>query len=1493
MDGKKLKERLRSAREFLKNKQFEEALDTSKEILSSDANNYNALICQGFALTHLQRFGEALESYRKAGEADPSQVLAWQGICSVYEKQPDLLVNSSNLELIECYERLLDSIGADKSFEIGLKLCEACLNGNQFDRAVSVCERLISLDAWKDADDPSRFSVWKMLAVALPQSSKATDFELLETSCRSVINSTLSEAKDKALCWEHLLRCAVKRSCDADHIWKMCLDSSDFLEESVFRLELMCQIYLDTFSVEANSRDIGAAVEKLENLNPESCWLKLMKGHLHLLNAELTAAEPLLREGVKCASECVSGHLFAAQCFVGLHRVVDASQVITKALKLLRAEETCGYFGDRASAEELLNFCLAKAFLEYSDKNKWEDALNLLRQLCRSRPEQTNYKLCLGHALLKLEEFDEAEEVLNDLSKLPVSGDSLVLQGVLLFVRRKYDDAKLRFLEAVEMKSERPAVVHFYLGQIALRRLGSEDWSVEEREELQADCLKNLLQAAKLDPFCADVFVALGSFFQQILNDIRKARHCYEKAFELSGDNQEAGTGLVDCFLALEEQENALKILQTMTDASKPNSPKWAWMRLGLHQMKFGDPTEAIRSFQTAIKRDPKDHQCWECLGDAFVNRGSYNSAVKVFTKVTELAPDDLYSYHQIAALKLKMRTYAEAVDQYRWILERSPDYIPALQGLSEGCYQLSQDELNRLLYGRAVDHCQEALNHLTRAAKIRPELSCLWKQMGDACTILHVVPSAQLRISVPGVLLSSDSTEVNFTKELSKKELLALGARCYGMALKLRPEMSSLWHDLGVNYFTQTKVVEKVMSKSVAMKSLQALRKAVTLDPSCHQHWTALGVVAASKELSDPGLAQHCFIRSIEAESNNVVAWTNLGTLYLVNNHVKLAHEAFKVAQSLEPSYQYSWIGQAFIAETVADREAMDLFRHTTELASSLESCIGYGHWVCKTLQNPSSMSTKWYQYAIDHLNAVTAAVDAMSKYTDCVSDNLVAWNMYAILLERKNLIRPALCALEKAMKLLEATGDDKSKGSTTSAVCENYARLLCKNGKYEEAAKLYRTLGSEKSFDVACGLGLASLKAGQVDASILAYKEALDLSSNLTDRALVRVALGMAAFMTRDFNEAKTQFFQSLKDSPSTIDALKSLLGFAFLQRDPGLLMAVLQTLRKNVPATERPSDIVVLTAYVQLALRDVRGSMMELVKNIHLRPHLSDTWTQLSKFILLSRSDRHEIADHCSRVSAIAGDANHKLDALLCFALASMPRLSSVNHEAFRIAQKAVHLRPDVLSSWSLLLSVAHLKNVTCVLEQKPNSELLSFACALAERILSQIEAELRVGQTNKTNLQLLRKWSSRQFALSLFLSNRLESAAKFLEQAAWFYDDDPVICGLSSIFAKDGSLGNLMKDKPSSHLYQIQLSQLMCSGPLPKARNCYRLWLKEFRLSGVSPMSQAMRSFVSKSLFQMHVQNGSEKELQELLALAKECKDEDVLQLFEGRQNSGST
>ena len=47
----------------------------------------------------------------------------------------------------------------------------------------------------------------------------------------------------------------------------------------------------------------------------------------------------------------------------------------------------------------------------------------------------------------------------------------------------------------------------------------------------------------------------------------------------------------------------------------------------------------------------------------------------------------------------------------------------------------------------------------------------------------------------------------------------------------------------------------------------------------------------------------------------------------------LQLAHEAFKNAQDIAPDCVEAWIGQAIIAETIGDKDAMDLFRHSTTL--------------------------------------------------------------------------------------------------------------------------------------------------------------------------------------------------------------------------------------------------------------------------------------------------------------------------------------------------------------------------------------------------------------------------------------------------------------------------------------------------------------------------------------------------------------------------------
>lgn len=36
-------------------------------------------------------------------------------------------------------------------------------------------------------------------------------------------------------------------------------------------------------------------------------------------------------------------------------------------------------------------------------------------------------------------------------------------------------------------------------------------------------------------------------------------------------------------------------------------SGKWAWLRLGLYQVRHDDPTIAVASFQAALRADPRD----------------------------------------------------------------------------------------------------------------------------------------------------------------------------------------------------------------------------------------------------------------------------------------------------------------------------------------------------------------------------------------------------------------------------------------------------------------------------------------------------------------------------------------------------------------------------------------------------------------------------------------------------------------------------------------------------------------------------------------------------------------------------------------------------------------------------------------------------------------------------------------------------------------------
>ena len=229
---------------------------------------------------------------------------------------------------------------------------------------------------------------------------------------------------------------------------------------------------------------------------------------------------------------------------------------------------------------------------------------------------------------------------------------------------------------------------------------------------------------------------------------------------------------------------------------------------------------------------------------------------------------------------------------------------------------------------------------------------------MGEALLLLNVLPFEVVRLKVPTVLLN-ETSEDKF-REINKVQALQLASKAFTRALNLQPENVACWQDLALSFHYQliNQEIDEKSLEDLKTKSFNSIRKALALSPKNSDLWNILGVFASYHQ--DFGLAQHAFIKSIQLQSN-ATAWSNLGIVYLTQNRLDLANKAFKEAQNQDPTYIQAWIGQALLAETAGvDNEAIDLFRHCNFLGNALESAIGFGHWICKTLQEMAQYEVK-----------------------------------------------------------------------------------------------------------------------------------------------------------------------------------------------------------------------------------------------------------------------------------------------------------------------------------------------------------------------------------------------------------------------------------------------------------------------------------------------------------------------------------------------------
>lgn len=258
---------------------------------------------------------------------------------------------------------------------------------------------------------------------------------------------------------------------------------------------------------------------------------------------------------------------------------------------------------------------------------------------------------------------------------------------------------------------------------------------------------------------------------------------------------------------------------------------------------------------------------------------------------------------------------------------------------------------------------------------------------MANALELIASLPSEHAHLEVPGSLAGVP----NEVATLIGDQLFELAARCFCRAIKISNDDVLLWYELALSYYMRAnKYGGNNASKKYLELALKTVKHTVKLMPSRWMNWNLMGVICSTVEIHQLALAQHCFIKALQLNKKSAVPWTNLGALYLQQGELKLANKVFGRAQQAETSFVNGWNGQAFIAEIMGEKdEAMDLFKHCTNLQYTTESALGFAHFVCIVLSDPKAMMQTRYRYIIERMHAIPSALDSIEWFCKSEGDD------------------------------------------------------------------------------------------------------------------------------------------------------------------------------------------------------------------------------------------------------------------------------------------------------------------------------------------------------------------------------------------------------------------------------------------------------------------------------------------------------------------------
>ncbi|KAJ3102901.1 Superkiller protein 3 [Phlyctochytrium planicorne] len=1302
MDAKR---KLKEAKDAIGKKDFGSSKEISASILENDPDNYNALVFFGLSTANLGLVQESEKAYIKAQSLNDSNPLAYQGMVSLFEKNPDQEKLIQALESIsKFYQRINDAAKLDETLS---RLYDLYESSNKIDLAISTLERQASTSPEKGT-----FETWRKLALLQRDFDGSTIVRELENCKRRLdyrgpeaalftiekdvfsksrfgyyVNQAIGSSDAVAIqsfelqadLLEFLWRKLRYVSGDAKNAaWNELLKQANDLVNAEFPSVLSFRISIESEDKEFSLRS-RETFERLKNAFTEGPWNMIAQASLQRLDGAAAGdIIDIILEGVNQLdnNNAYFAHILLAELCLEVYSF-DASLSHAQRARELLTEFTKWTSTTLPNVTLALDITLANIYVNLGDFNNVNRAIEILERLQSKHPEDLVIKLNLGRAFTQMNRLDEAKSYFQLILEKDTS--NLDAQSELAWVFFKLEDYEKSKELLVKVAEESKSVVSIY-------RLACVFW--EMGGDYRSKVYSYVVQAIKLDSNFSPAFTLLGKYFHVVDDDVDRAERSFEKGLRMNKLDSVAAECLCEIYLKRQKYHLYAGVLSSLTE----NLPRlgWPWRRLAYYNLKRGNARDAITAFQNSLRIDSRSPKSWEGLGEAYFREGKLQASLKAFTRAVELKPSyNTFYLRGLTHRRVGMLT--EAIYDFEQSLQFSKDVnvnrMPIVKALGESFFFHGMNEYSRGAFGTAGEFLSKALNTISRCTQILPTHS-LFGFLGSIFILF-----------IDYRLIEMDCCAQSLQKVIAKvKEnagLMVKGAEgplkvdileCSIAALKLALSNSQkdprrdvfipfYWYELSRAYFYLGKTLDTNAESSID-HCLRCISNAIKADPSESLFMNALGVYARSM---DPDLSQHAFIKSMELNPKSPEPWCNYALTCLIENDIYLSQLSFGQAQIIDPEVPFSWFGQALITERqFRPKEALDLCLYASDLNSE--------QFAMPELYLYASF--KYMKAFITHKKDTTllhSALFALQKYSEIYPRDIMALNLLGLFYERIGMYKDACSVLERSAKGLSETDlQDDQKVS----VLENFARALFHTGDFEKSCEIFaQALESGGDAYTKFCFGKSLFFSSKLEESLQYLNEAIESSATLSSSSALPLKSEISLFLAQVLyccgsDEHKSLAAKQLRESAEQCpDDLffgiwSSLLSVSLLLGDGTLAAESAEKLESKQLSPSQETNIKAAEALSQYyRLVGQRNRIFRpFAKLLHSNPSSPSYWAALSKQLMTEPKNSailRTVTDSLQNVESF----NRKEISFLASELSGASRMGSLASLVLGMSSKSI--------------------------------------------------------------------------------------------------------------------------------------------------------------------------------------------------------------------------